>query len=239
MHRDYGGVGSRPGRRKERTLRNLTYTALVLVLLPVFAHVAPGASKTPANLKLTRDDLTLHITLENDQKLKVTSKGTRLKAGTYWVKSVQVFKKDEKGGVWELRTVEALGGMKTITVAAGQEKIIDCGPPLSIHMWARQGDGAQSNTVAIDLSVVGKYNERYWPGAWRGRKGPPAPGLKIVLEDGTVIHRARFPVAANGRCRYTWRVPSGFKGKYRVEPVLTFGPYKWKSNREGHFFEIK
>ena len=221
-------------------MRKVSCAAVAVILMTgVLVPTASAASKKPATVRLVDETVTLRVKLENKKTLKITTKGTPLRPGTYFVESIRVYKKDEKGRVWELRSVEALGGMKSITVAAGQDKIIDPGPPLSVHMWARQGDGAQSHTVAIDLSVVGKYNERYWPGAWRGRKRPPPPGLKIVLEDGKVLHRARFPVAANGRCRYTWRIPGGFKGKYRVEAVPTFGPYKFRRNREGHLFDVK
>ena len=239
MHRDYGGVGSKPVRLEEGTLRNLTHMALAAALLLLFAHAAPAASKAPATLKLTRDDLTAHITFENKQKLKVTSRGTRLKAGTYWVKSVRVFKKDEKKRIWGLHGMEALGTMKTITVAAGQEKILDCGPPINFHLWARQGKDAERHLVKMTLSAVGRYGEIYWPGAFLGRKKPPAPTFRIVDEDDKLLHSGKFKVAASGRCSYSWRFPPGFKGKFKIELKPTLGPFKWRSNRENHYFEME
>jgi hypothetical protein len=31
-----------------------------------------------------------------------------------------------------------------------------------------------------------------------------------------------------GFCRYSWRVPDGFRGKVQVKVTLDLGPYEWK-----------
>ncbi|HUU42598.1 MAG TPA: hypothetical protein VMX57_02405, partial [Planctomycetota bacterium] len=73
-----------------------------------------------------------------------------------------------------------------------------------------------------------------------GRSRPPAPVIRFVTEDGKTLHEARVNVSeTSGACRYVWKIPPGFKGKYKVDIKAWFGPYEYKSNREGHFFEIK
>ena len=219
-------------------MRKITCIVATLGLFHLIAPDALATPKQPATLKLIRDDLTVRITLENNLKLKVTSKGTPLKAGTYWVKSVRVYKKDEKNKTWGLHGMEALGTIKTITVAAGQEKILDCGPPINFHVYARQGKGAESHIVKMTLTAVGRYGELYWPGAFLGRKKPPAPAFKILDEDDQILHSGRFNVAPNGRCSYTWR-RGGFKGKFKIQLKPTLGPFKWRSNRENYYFEVE
>jgi len=213
--------------------------ALVLLMLTGIP-AASAAAKKPASVKLLRDDLTAVITLDSGKTLKITSKGIKLAPGTYFVKSIGILKKDQKKRTWQLRSIpNRLGGMKTITVAAEQEKILDLGPPLNLHGWCRQGDPPKTDTVNITFTTHGRYGVIYYPGAYRGKKPPPVPVFRLLTPDGTKIHEGRFTVtASNGGCRYVWK-PGRFKGKYMIEIKASFGPYKYKLNREGHTFEVE
>jgi len=221
----------------KRSLTFSTASALVVTTCLVVA----AASREPATVKLVDETVTLFITFDNNRTLKVTSKGTKLPAGTHWIKSLRFTKEDEKGRTWELRTCgERLGGVKNITVASGQEKIIDPGPPIALHLWCKQGDPPNDGEVTLTFTAVGKYDAVYYPGAFLYGKRPPAPVFRIITESGKTVHQGRFDVTeSNGGCRYVWRRPPGFKGKYKVEVKCSFGPFEYKSNREGHFFEIK
>ena len=219
-------------------MRSAVWAAVLITLVGVPAPTTTtAASKEPATVRLSRDDLTLLIVFENGQKLKLTSKGTKLAPGTHSVKSFRFLKKDEKNRVWELRSVSNLGGLTTITVAAGQEKLLDAGPPVGFLFWSRQGDGDQSNTVTTEVNAVGNYNEAYFPGAYCGGRKPPPPYFRAVSLDGRVLFAAQLGDRADDRCRTVWRVPAGFKGQYKVEFRPVMGPFKWVAADK--VFEIK
>jgi len=218
-------------------MKNSLAFAASAVLIAAVALGLWAAPREPATVKIVRDDLVMVVTLDNGTKLKVTTKGTPLAAGTHFVKSVQFYKKDEKGRVWELRSTDRLGGIKAITCSSGQEKILDPGPPIVWHLWAKRGEGASADKVNINISAVGQYNAVYYNAAYLGRKHGPPPVLRLVGEDGKVLYTAQFPFG--GSVRHTWQIPAGFKGKYKVDIQPTLGPFKWKNNREGHFFEVE
>ncbi len=211
----------------------------VLAALVLLVPVIRAAPKKPALLKLASimEDITLEIKFENNTKLKVTAKGTPIRPGTYWVKSLRLHKKDEKGRMWELRSAKGLGSMKNITVARGQEKVLLLGPTITMRLGARQGKGANAGVVNIRLVAFGVASEVYFPGAYlRGKRGP-APSFKITDEDGKTLHTGRFNVAGNA-CRYEWRIPGGFKGRFNIELKPSMGPFKW-GVRRGSRFEIE
>jgi len=208
----------------------------LLALLATVSPLAVGASTKPATLKLATamGDVTLELQFEKGGKLNVTSKGTPVRAGTYWVKSLRLYKKDEKGRVWELRADKGLGSMKNLTVAPGQEKVLLLGPIITMRLGARQGKGAAANVVNLRLVAFGVASEVYFPGAYLRGKRPPAPTFKITDEDGNTLHTGRFDVAGNA-CRYEWRIPAGFKGRFDIEIKPTMGPFKWGVRKSSRF----
>ena len=204
----------------------------VLAALVLLAPVVRAAPKKPALLKLasTLKDITCELKFENGMKLTVTTKGTPIRRGTYWVKSLRLFKKDDKGRTWELRSTKGFGSMRNITVARGQEKVLLLGPTITMRLGARQGKGANANIVNIRLVTYGVASEVYFPAAYlRGKRGP-TPSFKITDEDGNTLHTGRFNVSGNS-CRYEWRIPGGFKGRFKIEIRPTMGPFKWGVRR--------
>ena len=73
-------------------LRKTTWAIAGLVAILTITHFAWPASKKPAIVKLSDKDMVLNITVTNGMKLKVTSKGTPLKAGNYFVKEYRLSK---------------------------------------------------------------------------------------------------------------------------------------------------
>jgi hypothetical protein len=213
---------------------------IAVAVLGAWGVVSPVVAADDATIRIIDEKVVVQVGLEDGPKLTLTSKPTPIAPGTYFVESFRVFKRDDRGRVWEIRSSDNLGGMKSITVAAGQQKVVDPGPPLMLHMWARQGDPPNDRQVAISVTAHGKYDAVYYPGAFRGRRKPPVPAFRILTEDDKVIHQDRFSVSSDtGACRYTWKVPPGFKGKYKVDIRCGFGPFEYRNNRADHFFEIK
>ena len=187
-----------------------------------------SASREPATVKLTAEDATLEITFEGGRKLVVTSKGSKLPPGTHLVKSVRLFRKDEEGRVWELRCTQQLTTLQSITVAPGQEKILDTGKK-PIHfdyfIWPNTRNGALH--VLFRFTARGGYGEVYYPGAILGRKVPPMPAYRITDENGKVLAEGRLKHESTDVGTYSWPVPAGLTGNCTIEIKPNMGPFEW------------
>jgi len=208
----------------------------VLTLVLLIASASAAASREPTTLKLAdvMEDTALELKFENGMKVTVTTKGTRIPPGTYWVKSLRLFKKDEKGRVWEMRCTGDFGSLKNITVAAEQEKVLLLGPTIALRLGARRGEGTEASIVRVRLSAAGVASESYFPGAHLNGRRAPAPTFRITDEDGKALAAGRFEVSGN-TCTYDWYIPRGYKGRYNIEIEPTLGPFKWGVQRASTF----
>ena len=201
--------------------------------------MSEGAGAKPASVKLKLENIVAEIAFERGPKLTLTSKPSPLAEGTYTVKTLSVFQKDDKGKVWELRAIpEQLGSLATITVDAEQEKIVDVGPPLSFHGWSRQGDPPKQDIVHLGFTAIGRMTVRYVPSVFLGGRRGPGPTLRLLTPEGKLIHQAAFSVAKDGQCTYEWK-PGAFRGKYKVAIDASFGAFEWAMANPDLLFEIK
>lgn len=222
---------------------------LIFAIVALCAAAAAWAAK-PAILKLKVDDLIAVFTFETGQKATVTSKGTSMAPGTYNVKAVSIFKKDDKGRVWELRTVDKgkqrdeekliakpkLGSLEVMALDEEQEKVIDPGPPLALKGAGRTSD--KTHDVHISFTAHGRYSEVYHPGAFLDGKKPPAPTYKILDENGKVLASGTFDVSREGAFTADWK-QGAWKGKYTVTVEAAFGPFEYKLTPTEKVFEVK
>ncbi len=213
--------------------------SLALVSLAALAAMAFAAK--PATVRLTAEGLVAEFTLERAGKLVVTTKGTPLAAGTYTIKALSVFKKDDKGKVWEMRYATGAGEKSgaTLIVDEGQDKVVDPGPPVSFQGWCRQMDPPKQDTVRLGFSCHGRYGGLLvQPMAFLGGRPAPGPAFKLVTPEGKVIHQAAFTVSSAGGLNYDWK-PGAFRGKYKIVIAATFGPFEWKQANPDTLFEVK
>jgi len=196
----------------------------------------------PATVRLTTEGLIAEFVLEKGPKLVVTTKGTPLAAGTYTIKALSVFKKDDKGKVWEMRYVTGAGEKSgaTLIVDEGQDKVVDPGPPVSFQGWCRQMDPPNQGSVRLGFGVHGRYGGLLvQPSAYLGGRAAPGPAFKLVTPEGKVIHQAAFVVSpSTAGLSYDWK-PGAFKGKYKIEIAASFGPFEWKLSSPDTLFEVK
>jgi len=209
-----------------------TFTRTLLMLL--VAAAAWAQSKGPATVKLTAEGVTALFTFEDRSTLKVTTKGSPLRAGTYWTKSLAIYMKDKKGRVWEMRGTKRFGSVRVVMVNPGQEKILYMGPPIGMVLAATQGRPPDTQTVKLTLAAVGLSSEGYYPGAYLNGKKPPPPAFKITDDAGKTLATGRFGIKDN-RCSFDWHVPAGFKGSFNVEIAAVMGPYPWKLFKSAPF----
>lgn len=206
----------------------------LLLMLLVTAPVAAQRRRKPANVKLTAKDVTAIFTFEDRSKLKVSTKGSPLRAGTYWTKSLVLYQKDNKGRVWEMRGTKRFGSVKVVMVDPGQEKILFMGPPIGMLVSANTGRNAPPGIVKFSLAAVGRSSEGYYPGAYLGRKKPPLPTFRITDADGKTLATGQFRMIEQ-RCGYDWRYPGGFKGRFDIEIKPAMGPFEWALKKTGTY----
>ena len=207
---------------------------LAVVLGVTTLALAVWAAGKAATVRIVAEDLVLVVTFEDRSTLRVTTKGTPLKAGEYWVKNYSFFKKDDKKGLWEIRCLHNVGSMKTIMVTEGQDKVIDPGPPLRLRLYVRQGKGEKSDTVGISFSMIGKYSEIYQPYAFKGKRKPRPPVVMVKNLEGKVLHKAAMNVDANGACRNEWKF-GAFKGKFTLDWEFDLGPFEYLYNEKTQY----
>ena len=214
---------------------------LLVLTTAVLLAVAVAYAAKPASVRLIGEGLVAQFLLDKGGRLTVTEKGTPLPAGTYTIKALSVFKKDEKGKVWEVRycitTGEEAGA--TLIVDAEQDKVVDVGPPVSIQGWTRQGDPPKQENVRFGFGAHGRFGRLLvQPMAFLGGRAAPPPTFKVVTLDGKVIHQGVFAVNSSGAMNYDWK-PGAFKGKYKLQITATFGPFEWSQANPNTEFEVK
>ena len=205
-------------------------TICITVALMLVATVVFCAPKKSATLKLTAKNVVLEMTLNSGRKLRVTTKGTKIPAGTHFVKSLRLLKKDKKNRLWEMRSAGTLQTLKTITVAAGQEKILDTGGRISFKyfIWPNKRSGKLQ--VLFRITCQGGYGEVYYPGAYLKGKRPQMPAYRITSDTGKVLASGRLALMPSGLGKYSWPVPKGLTGKCKIEIKPTMGPFDWGSS---------
>jgi len=212
---------------------------LVLAALAVSGSLS-GAGKAgpgkPAMVRVPKGDITVELLFEDGGRLLVTPKGAPLAAGTHWVKSLSMLKKDKEGRTWELRGVGNLGNAQVIIVDEGQDKVLDMGTPVGFYAAASQ-DQAKLENLNIQFSLSGRYGEGYLPETFMNgvRQSPAA--FQILTPDGKAVFSDRFPAASGNSASYVWKMPRGLSGKFKLELKPNLGPFEWSTNAGE--FEIK
>ncbi len=195
-----------------------------LAAVSAAALLAQEEGKTGATvIRLSTDEVVAQFTFEKGPKLTVTSKPSPVRPGTYTVKSLSLFKKDDKGKVWELRSVAGgLDTLATLTIDKGQEKILLLGSKIAVRVTGQPGSGDSRLYIAF----IGKSSERYIPGAFLDGRRTPAPVLSLKDKDGNAIGGGPITVNDSGLSSFNWRPPAGFKGPVTVDVKAQMGPFE-------------
>ena len=107
------------------------------------------------------------------------------------------------------------------------------GVPLSVK--ADVQGGAQQKTIG--LIIEGAAGEVYQPGVTKNGAVSPPPKFTVLDESGATIGSGSFEYGLGGVCRYSWRVPEGFTGKYHVRVDADLGPVAVKPDETWHLIE--
>ena len=213
-------------------MRRAVWTIAALAVACPVAFAQDEEPRTgPSVIKLPVEGVVAQLTFEDGTKISVSSKPTPLKPGTYWLKAMSLFKKDDKGRTWELRSTGHFGSLANVTIDEGQEKVILLGKPTGLDAvgWF---DKKAPGTVRIEVAGVGMSGERYFPGAFlEGRPFTP-PTVTVKDPDGKVLATSPVAMQKENFGRFEWHYPFGFKGAYKIEVQAVMGPFEHKVSSE-------
>jgi hypothetical protein len=89
---------------------------------------------------------------------------------------------------WQLETRGPWGDLSTVRVKNNDTTVLKLGPPFQIKTKALY----TGTKVSIDFNVIGKAGEHYRNVITQNNKRAPAPGVKIIDEDGSVLATGKF-----------------------------------------------
>jgi hypothetical protein len=132
-------------------------------------------------------DLSLRGTFFGGTVVSSSRGPASLPARVYTPQSLAITARDGES-VWKLTSSGPWGDLAKIKVTPGGTTSLTVGPPLRI---APRIDVA-SGRGFIELRILGCSGERYSNVVLKNGSRMPAPGLKIIDEEGTVLVDSRF-----------------------------------------------
>ena len=89
---------------------------------------------------------------------------------------------------WQLESRGPWGDLSTIRVKSKDTTVLKLGPPFQIKTKALY----TGTKVSIDFAIIGQAGEHYRNSIMQNNKRAPAPGVKIIDEDGSVLATGKF-----------------------------------------------
>lgn len=204
--------------------------AWLTILILAATAVAWAASK-PATLRITDESIVAQIEFEKAGKIRVTAEPTAVKPGTYWTKALSLFKKDDKGRVWELLSNGNFGGYNCIEIAPEQDKVLLLGGDMALAVTGYAAVNKEKvHVLRITVSVAGRSGERFFPTAFLDGKAEPLPVVTLKDSAGETLASGRCTLMDNRVGCFEWPL-NGFTGRYNVEVEAFLGPFECKMRK--------
>ena len=89
---------------------------------------------------------------------------------------------------WRLESRGPWGDLSTIRVKSNDTTVLKLGPPFRIKPKVR----FTGTKVSIDFNIIGQAGEHYRNSIIQNNKRAPAPKVKIIDRDGSVLARGKF-----------------------------------------------
>ena len=124
---------------------------------------------------------------------------------------------DENGNKW---TLDLIRGQPLSRIHNSDK---EPGPPLIVRTNVRKISNSQ---LSIGITVEGQAGEKYIGGAKKNGMLEPEPQFIIVDEKARILGGGIFEYGRGSMCRYSWRVPRGFSGKFQVKVAINLGPFE-------------
>ena len=94
----------------------------------------------------------------------------------------------QAGDTWRLESRGPWGELSTIRVKNNDTTVLKLGPPFQIKPKVL----FTGTKVSIDFNIIGKAGEHYRNMIMQNNKRTPAPKVKIIDEDGSVLATGKF-----------------------------------------------
>ena len=197
----------------------------------VLAAGLAWAQAKPTTMRIVGEGITAHIAFEKGVKMTLTSKPTPVRPDTYWTLAMSLFKKDDKGRTWEMRSNGAFGGFANVTVDAEQDKVLLLGKPVGIMVEGKPAeDPPGNNVIAVSIVLMGQSGEQYFPWAFLDGKHT-MPSAAVKDENGKVLAAGVCQIREGRYAWFTWKYPPGWRGKFDVDAQVFLGPFEAKPSK--------
>ena len=94
----------------------------------------------------------------------------------------------QDGDTWRLESRGPWGDLSKIGVKSNDTTVLKLGPPFQIKPKVR----FTGTKVSIDFNIIGSAGEHYRNVIMQNDKRAPAPGVKIIDQDGSVLATGKF-----------------------------------------------
>ena len=123
------------------------------------------------------------------QRIGGTTEPVKVPIGKYQTAAVLVSVKDSKGIVWKANSSSLPRELASFEVEEGRTTELAFGAPLTLTVDASENDAKQRS---FGMSIVGVAGEKYSPSVTFNGNATPAPGIRILGEDGKVLAAGAF-----------------------------------------------
>ncbi|MDD2706415.1 MAG: hypothetical protein PHV34_00270 [Verrucomicrobiae bacterium] len=142
--------------------------------------------------------------------------------GTYPIKSFSIQKTIE-GKKFRLIGLAPGGHHKNLELIGGQPIRHRGGPPLVLRTYL----DFEKDTAKIRVWLGGEGGEVYIPAVEENGRQRHPPKLSIRDNEGKNLHAGQLELNPNGSVKpYIWKLPSKFKGRFRLDIVGDFSPFE-------------
>ena len=111
----------------------------------------------------------------------------KVKMGIHRPRLITIKSKKDKD-TWQIISNGPWGELKQIIVNKNETTNLTFGPPLLVKPNVYK----KKNLVSVGLSIVGKAGEKYRSQIMKNGRALPAPGLKIIDQEGKVLASGKF-----------------------------------------------
>jgi hypothetical protein len=86
-------------------------------------------------------------------------------------------------------------------------------------------------SICIRAGGAGENGDQYAPGAYLDGKTLVLPTVTVKDAEGKTLTTGQLTLGVDKTCRFDYRFPSGYKGKYDVDIQPVMGPFEYKVSK--------